>query len=74
MEAFENLAPSSIKGCIDKADRQLYKLAEYIKGLQEVEASDNESVEGSSDGGSVTSSTLAAVNTRLTSCPAQSIV
>ncbi|ETV64952.1 hypothetical protein H257_18248 [Aphanomyces astaci] len=56
MEAFEDLTPRSIKGCIHKADIRLYKLAEYMKGLQEVEASDNESVEGSSDGGSVTSS------------------
>ncbi|KAF0702826.1 hypothetical protein AaE_015694 [Aphanomyces astaci] len=46
-EAFEYLKVSSIKGCIHKADSQLYKLEEYIKQKQDEDAwgnvSDSES-------------------------------
>ncbi|RHZ17320.1 hypothetical protein DYB31_011405 [Aphanomyces astaci] len=41
--AFEDLQAASIKGCINKADRQLYKLAEYIKEQEEDDASESES-------------------------------
>ncbi|ETV84993.1 hypothetical protein H257_02886 [Aphanomyces astaci] len=41
--AFEDLQAASIKGCINKADRQLYKRAEYIKEQQEDDASESES-------------------------------
>ncbi|RHZ15828.1 hypothetical protein DYB26_011469 [Aphanomyces astaci] len=40
-EAFKDLKASSIKGCIHKADQQLYKLEEYIKQKQDEDASGN---------------------------------
>ncbi|ETV75857.1 hypothetical protein H257_09832 [Aphanomyces astaci] len=43
MKAFEDLTPSSIKGCIHKADRQLNKLAAYNKEQHEGDASDSDS-------------------------------
>ncbi|ETV64465.1 hypothetical protein H257_18650 [Aphanomyces astaci] len=62
MKAFEDLTPSSIKGCIHKADRQLNKLAAYIKEQPEGDASDSDSDRsdgtkgGSSDGSDSSSS------------------
>ncbi|ETV89271.1 hypothetical protein H257_00612 [Aphanomyces astaci] len=62
MKAFEDLIPSSIKGCIHKVDRQLNKLAAYIKEQHEGDASDNDSDRsdgtngGSSDGSDSSSS------------------
>ncbi|ETV96588.1 hypothetical protein H310_10289, partial [Aphanomyces invadans] len=35
VEAFDELKPSSIKGCIHKADRQLERLAQYIKDQED---------------------------------------
>ncbi|RHY50895.1 hypothetical protein DYB34_009582, partial [Aphanomyces astaci] len=40
-EDFKDLKASSIEGCIHKADRQLYKLEEYIKQKQDEDASGN---------------------------------
>ncbi|KAF0750949.1 hypothetical protein AaE_006544 [Aphanomyces astaci] len=49
MKSFEDLTPSSIKGCIHKTDMQLNKLAAYNKEQHEGDASDSDSSSSSND-------------------------
>ncbi|ETV97410.1 hypothetical protein H310_09740 [Aphanomyces invadans] len=50
VEDFDELKPSSIKGCIHKADRQLERLAQYIKDQEDNDDdSDSDASSDSSD-------------------------